>query len=275
MNWPDAPSCHGRFDLAVLGEGTDVDLLLPALKAALRAKAPDAIVARLHCDTADFPSCIAHLQSLGYKGASVGNPLKPEAAKLARDFFVVRHGLGVANALTLSTHIYAQNTEVPAFTAKIASLPPGAALVLGSGRAARSAVQSLFENGWKVRLWNRSVARSKPFVSLFEYYGKVEPVSTADPTGCSLIINATPLGAKAGEEPKVQWERAKPLSTAIDFVYRIVATEFLRKAAQRGFRTVDGRELLVEQAALALEWWTGAEVPRQPMLDAVGLKKLT
>ncbi|HVT11089.1 MAG TPA: hypothetical protein VHE55_02385 [Fimbriimonadaceae bacterium] len=270
MHWSEIEmACDERLRLAVLGEGSDAQLTAAALRAVLEEVRPEAEAVLVECGLEEFPQCVAHLTEVGFKGASICNPFKPEAAKLAKQFFIVRHGMGVANALKLGKDVYAQNTEVPAFTSKIKDLKPGLALVMGSGRAARSAVMSLFECGWRIRVWNRNIIRSRPFAVAFETYGKVELCSQPDPFGCSLIVNATPLGAKAGEQPPLKWTNSVAKTTVIDFVYRAVATEFLRSAAQRGFKTVDGKELLVEQAALALEWWLGEAVPREPMLEAV------
>lgn len=274
MHWSESGAgTEGRFRLAVLGEGTDVELNTDALRMGLRAVQREAEVQPLDCAPDEFKSCIEHLTAKGFNGVCVCNPFKAEAAKLATQFFIVKRAMGVANALKLGTYISAQNTEVEAFNAKIRDLKPGTGLVMGSGRAARSAVMSLFECGWRVKVWNRNVIRSKPFVIAFETYGKVELASSPDPAGCSLIVNATPIGVRAGEQPPVKWASATPRSTAIDFVYRRVATEFLRSAAARGFKTVDGRDLLVEQAAIALEWWVEQPVPREPMLEAVGLRR--
>ncbi|MFI5385444.1 MAG: shikimate dehydrogenase family protein [Fimbriimonadales bacterium] len=234
----------------------------------------EAAVLPMECAVEEFHDCIGRMTELGIRGVSVYNPFKSEAAKLAKQFFVVKHAMGVANALKLGPEIYAQNTEATAFTNFVKDLKPGLALVMGSGRAARSAVISLFDCGWRVRVWNRNLIRSRPFAVAFETYGKVELASSADPAGCSLVVNATPVGTKAGEQPPVKWMSAGPRTTAIDFVYRGVATEFLRSASQRGFKTVDGRQLLVEQAALALEWWLGEAVSREPMFEAIGFHAL-
>jgi shikimate dehydrogenase len=274
MHWSEVTSgSAGTLRLAVLGEGPDVEMNTDAFRGALRSMKIEAQVTPLDCAPEEFRDCVDHLTSTGFKGASICNPFKAEAAKLAKQFYTVKHGMGVANAIRLGSDIYAQNTEVPAFTSKIRDLKPGMALVMGSGRAARSAVMSLFECGWRIKVWNRNLIRSRPFAIAFETYGKVELASQADPVGCSLVINATPIGAKAGEQPPVKWTAAGPRTTAIDFVFRGVATEFLRSAAQRGFKTVDGRELLVEQAALALEWWVYQDVPREAMYEAIGFRK--
>jgi shikimate dehydrogenase len=273
MHWSEASSeADGRLRIAVVGDGDEVALTTDALRLTLRQMGIASEVTPFDCENEEFRACVEHLSSLGFAGVSVCNPYKAEAAKLATEFFIVKRAMGVANALKLGSFISAQNTEVEAFNSKIRDIKPGLALVMGSGRAARSAVMSLFECGWRIKVWNRNVIRSRPFAIAFETYGKVELASSADPAGCSLIVNATPLGTKAGEQPPVKWQAASPRTTAIDFVYRKVATEFLRSAASRGFKAVDGRELLVEQAAIALEWWTEQPVPRGPMLEAVGLR---
>lgn len=248
--------------LAVLGEGAEVDVTTALMQNVLEEMNIPAEVNALECGAEEFKDCIEHLRAAGFAGASICNPFKGEAAKLATEFYVVRRAMGVANALKFGSYISAQNTEVEAFNSKIRDLKPGMALVMGSGRAARSAVMSLLECGWRIRVWNRNVIRSRPFVTAFETYGKVEMASAADPAGCSLIVNATPLGAKAGEQPPVKWTAAGTRTVAIDFVFRKVATEFLRSASARGFKTVDGRSLLTEQIASALEWFTGQPVPR-------------
>lgn len=272
MDWHElAPDHQGRLRIAVVGAGADTTLIPGVLTAALKEMGLPSQVVSLEAEPEEFDGCINRLRDCGFKGVSVGNPHKPMAAKLASEFFLVKHSLGVANALTLGSRITAQNTEVPAFQHLIADYDPSTALVMGSGRAARSVVMGLFEAGWRVRLWNRNALRSRPFLTLFQRYGKIEMATQADPTGCAMIVNATPLGAAAGEQPPVKWTHARPHSLAVDLVFRGVATEFLRAAMQRGFKTMDGRELVVEQAALALEWWTGKKAPREPMRGAAGL----
>ena len=274
MHWREVgPATDGRMRFAVVGEPPDSELLATVFVAGFKGLDVDAEVLLLECEREQFPDCVSHLNELKFKGISVGNPHKPVAAKLATQFFIVKHALGVANALTLGENIFAQNTEVPGFRRLIGNVPPSTALVMGSGRAARSAVMGLFESGWQVKLWNRNLLRSRPLVSLFLRYGKIETAPTADPTGCSLIVNATTVGRKAGEQPPIIWKHARPKTTLVDFVYRSVATEFLRSGARMGFNTIDGKELLVEQAAYAIEWWLQKPCPREPMLAAINFHK--
>jgi len=276
MHWSEvARSGDGRLRFAVVGEPPDSEILTKVFDAGFNALGVGAETILLDCEREQFPDCVAHLNGCKFQGISVGNPHKPVAAKLATQFFIVKHALGVANALSLGENVFAQNTEVPGFRRAIADVTPATALVMGSGRAARSAVMGLFESGWQVKLWNRNLLRSKPLVSLFLRYGQIETAHTADPSGCTLIVNATPVGRKAGEEPPIIWKHARPKTTIVDFVYRAVATEFIRSGARFGFKTIDGKELLVEQAAYAIEWWLQKQCPREPLLAAINFHKPT
>lgn len=220
----------------------------------------------------EFAECIKHLESAGFNGVSVGSSLKAHAARLAERFFVSPQAVGSANTLRLEGGIWGRNTEVSGIVKVLEDVPPSTALVLGSGHAARSVVAALLQSGWKVRIWNRNAIRSRPLKAAMLRWGEVQLLPHANPSGCRLIVNATSLGLKAGEHPPVVWDSSVRGTVALDLVYRRVATEFLREASRRGFRTIDGRELLAEQAAQSMEWWLGREVPREPMRRALGLR---
>src|SRR5689334_7463804 len=130
MHWKDIPAASSSSRrIAVIGEERDADLTADAMIGALDAMSLETEVVRVDCTVDDFVECVSHLTACGFEGASIGNPFKPEAAKLAKQFFIVKHGLGVANALKLGKSIYAQNTEVAAFTSKVRDIKPGLALV--------------------------------------------------------------------------------------------------------------------------------------------------
>jgi shikimate dehydrogenase len=54
-----------------------------------------------------------------------------------------------------------------------------------------------------------------------------------------------------------------------DLIYTPRPTALLQAAAQRGCRTIDGLEMLVQQGAASLRLWTGrSDVPITLMRDA-------
>ncbi len=87
-----------------------------------------------------------------------------------------------------------------------------------------------------------------------------------------LIINTTPLGMTPHTEAS-PWpaeisfpERA----TVYDLVYNPSETQLVRAARAAGLPAVTGLGMLIEQAALAFERWTGKKAARDAMCAAVG-----
>jgi shikimate dehydrogenase len=263
---------HTATRIAVVGHGVDMSAHVSMFEAALSSLDMPSQVVPLDVSKSEFEACVRHLEAVGFGGVAVLHPHKVDAARVAERFWVSKYALGVANALMLSGGIFAQNTEVEALVRVLNAMEPTTALVMGTGHAARSVVMALFSMNWKVRVWNRNALKSRPIQTLFKRFGEVELLPNPDPSGCKLVVNATPLGAKIGEQPPLQWQHVQPRTVCVDLVYRRVATEFIRNARLKGLTAVDGREILVEQAALSLEWWIGRAVPRVPMRAAVGLK---
>ena len=83
-----------------------------------------------------------------------------------------------------------------------------------------------------------------------------------------MVLNATSAGL-SGESLSIDWSRARREIVAYDLLYAAEQTPFLRDAAGQGIWGVDGRHMLVAQAALALEFWTGEPVSRQIMMGAL------
>src|SRR5688572_11816410 len=118
---------HGHLGIAVIGDGAEVALVAELQKVGLQAMSLPAVVSKVE----DLKADLQKLLDMGYRGVNVGNPYKAGAARLAAHFYIVKHSLGAANALMLDGGVFAQNTEVTAFTKTLQDVPPGTALVLG------------------------------------------------------------------------------------------------------------------------------------------------
>jgi shikimate dehydrogenase len=81
------------------------------------------------------------------------------------------------------------------------------------------------------------------------------------------VVNATPLGMQ-GEAGPVRVERLNPGQLVVDTVYHPMETPFLAAARARGIHAVNGLGMLVHQAALAFESWTGLDAPVAAMRAA-------
>ena len=92
-----------------------------------------------------------------------------------------------------------------------------------------------------------------------------ERLSEFDP---DIVIQATPVGGLAAPDERLvpEW-RPRPGTIAVDFVYRPRRTRWLEDAAAAGARTIDGRQLFLEQAAEQFAIFTGCEVERSRLLE--------
>ncbi len=81
------------------------------------------------------------------------------------------------------------------------------------------------------------------------------------------MVNATPLGMQ-GEDGPVAAERLNPSQLVVDTVYHPMETPFLAACRTHGIPCTNGLGMLVHQAALAFEQWTGVDAPVAAMRDA-------
>jgi shikimate dehydrogenase len=93
----------------------------------------------------------------------------------------------------------------------------------------------------------------------------------AVPAGTSIVVNSTSVGlAPHGEDLiDVDLDSIGPGMLVADVIPNPPETRLLREAADRGAETLDGLGMLVEQGAIAIELWTGAEPDRAVMRRAL------
>lgn len=87
---------------------------------------------------------------------------------------------------------------------------------------------------------------------------------------CSAVVNTTPVGTNDSiAQLPVDVETLNKKMVVADVVYNPPLTWWMRQAEKADCPTIDGLTLLIEQAALAFEIWTGASADRQAMREAV------
>jgi shikimate dehydrogenase len=237
---------------------------------------------RLPVPPALFAETTRALGCAGFRGANVTIPHKQAALALAAHATPAARAIGAANTLTFAPDgtIAAENTDAPGLIAALGELTDlpahPRALVLGAGGSARAVVWALREAGAsEVSVWNRTPARAQ---ALARELG-ARAVTVAH--GADLLVNCTSVGLQAGaaiERSATEGEALNQLgltfdqvgeySYVVDLVYRSGSTALLAAAAAHGARTVDGLEILVAQAALSFQLWTGRCPPVEVMRRA-------
>ncbi len=145
--------------------------------------------------------------------------------------------------------------------------------VIGAGGAARAATWALQRRKSVVTLYARDLARARPLAGLFDI--SCHSLSSASFTGYDLVINATPLGS-AGElidETPATREQLVGARCVYDLVYNPVETRLLKEARRAGCEILGGLEMLVAQARIQFELWTG-QTPSSLLMRAAAISAL-
>ena len=182
--------------------------------------------------------------------------------------------IGAVNTIVYQQgRLIGHNTDAEGFRIdcrRSLGLAPGRALVLGAGGSARAVVHALKLDGWEIGISarQRSQASSLPVDQLLSFPVTKTQLAVFSP---SLIVNTTPLGMLPRTDSS-PWpdEIPFPMGCGVyDLVYNPEWTVFLRKAQKDDVKTAGGLGMLIEQAALAFEIWTGRSPSRQAMKNAL------
>ncbi len=263
LRWQDAEP----GDYAVIGNPIDHSKSPQIHQAAYQFHSLPLTYERFCVPLEEFSLALLHLTGLGYKGLNVTLPLKEAAFKWCKVVSPEAEAVGVLNTVNLLTK-EGINTDIPAFISTLnqEGIPQGAPLmILGAGGSAQALILSLAKEGYTVSAWNRTKSRLDQLAdaSPFPFTVLDDPVP---PPGVACIVNAT-SASLAGESLPLDWDSLSSDVLAYDLAYG-KPLPFLESASDRGLKTRDGRQMLVEQGALAFEWWLGKLAPRSDMLKA-------
>ena len=143
------------------------------------------------------------------------------------------------------------------------------ARVLGTGGAARAIVAALAGEGVVIVLAGRDPEKARALLDELDPGGEHHAVDLAhfadetdfafdDREGCfDLIVNASPLGMEGQPPLAFKLSHAPPGSIFYDIVTHPVDTPLLIEAREAGFRTLDGLNMLIGQAAAAFTLFFG------------------
>ena len=251
--------------MALLGHPVAHSISPQIHNAAFAAVGIDAVYVALDVLPAQVDAAVAGFSALGLLGANVTVPHKQAVFAAVVRRAPAAAASGAANTLYWEDGaLWADNTDVAGLSAVLSRdvrLQSGDGVVLfGTGGAARAAALALGAAGGAVEVVGRRPDAVAEIEALLVGAGG-RPAWVAEPR---LVINATPLGL-GGESLPDRFCALTAGQTALDLVYGPNDTPFLAAARAKGAEALDGRGMLVGQAAAAFERWTGVPAPRDVM----------
>jgi shikimate dehydrogenase len=145
-------------------------------------------------------------------------------------------------------------------------------LVLGAGGSARAVVYALVNDGWSVTIASRRVEQAEQLENSFANYGlQITAFTDFQPSTFDLIVNTTPIGMFPNvDQSPLPENLTLPQHVAIyDLICNPSETKFVKDALANGLKATTGLGMLIEQAALSFELWTGKSPSREVLWNAV------
>ncbi|MDD2921998.1 MAG: shikimate dehydrogenase [Anaerolineales bacterium] len=222
---------------------------------------------------------LARVRAGEIHGLNVTIPHKQNVIPLLDELTATAKSIGAVNTIYLRENkLIGDNTDAQGFLSDLKKnfdfssfiLQPSA-LILGAGGSARSVVFALLNDGWSVTITARRLQQSQQLINTFAGY-KLQVTGYEDlrPSTFDLLVNATPLGMTPNIETSPLPENAILNKAAViyDLVYNPRETKLVKDARAQGCSATTGLGMLIEQAALAFELWTGQNPPREILRNA-------
>jgi shikimate dehydrogenase len=215
---------------------------------------------------------VAAVRGTDWLGLQVTAPYKRLVAGLCDEVEPDAAAIGAVNSVVRSEagELVGFNTDAPGFRVGV-ELAMGRPLaetdvvVAGAGGAAHAIVFACLSAGARrVTIGNRTFASAEALAQRFGDVGagSISAVALgglafkAALHSADLAVNATTVGM-LDPGATIDVEQLPPGATVFDLVYVPPETPLLRAARARGLRAANGSEMLIQQAAIAFERWTG------------------
>ncbi len=270
--------------VAVLGHPVAHSLSPRMHTAAFQAQNVDMVYLAFDVHPDRLRQAVEGLRAFGMRGANITLPHKETVMPLLDAVTPAAARVGAVNTIVNDEGtLKGYNTDVAGFLSALRTIRPQGAqalrcLVVGAGGAARAVVAALVEDhAAEIWIHNRTQERA---VSLREsaitWGGSRCEVAAFDDLKATagrveLLVNATSVGlSPTVKESAVPVDIVDSHHLVMDVVYQPHPTALVAAAAARGATALDGREMLVMQAADSYRLWTGLEPPVQAMRESLG-----
>ncbi|HTY23950.1 MAG TPA: shikimate dehydrogenase [Desulfomonilaceae bacterium] len=271
--------------LGIIGDPISHSLSPAMHNIAFEATGMDCIYVPLPVRPKHLGEAVRGLCSLGFMGVNVTVPHKEKVLPFLDRVSDEAARIGSVNTIKIHDgRVLGDNTDWQGFLNHLAEIPfdpeGSEALILGSGGSARSVAYALLSKGARVTLCGRSIETT---AKVAEHFRKFFPATnpgamtydqlSLQRINADMVINTTPLGMppQFSSSPWPEKAMFPKCGLVYDLVYNPPITPFIEQALKNGVRAVNGLGMLVHQAALAFNIWTGIPAPLEAMRRAVTL----
>jgi len=214
-------------------------------------------------------------------GLNVTIPHKQNVIPFLDELTPTAQAIGAVNVIYLRERkLIGDNTDADGFLSDLKKFLPTEtrrhgdlnALVLGAGGSARSVVYALVNDGWNVTIASRRMEQAQQLASSLPTSAiHITDYSDIQLSTFELLVNTTPVGMTPNTDQSPLPENSiLPKDLLIyDLVYNPRETKLVKDARVQGLQATTGLGMLIEQAALAFDLWTGYNPPREKLWDAV------
>ena len=230
------------------------------------------------------------LQQLGADGVNVTIHYKEKVMSFLDQLAPSAKAIQAVNTIVFqSGKMVGHNTDGFGFLASlkgVQTLHQKQAVLLGGGGAGRAVAISLAQaNVRKITIVDIDEKRLRKLVREVKALGCSHVAGMRPGTEAlkqclqqtDLLVNATPLGLKAGDPLPIPQDWMPKRKCVMDLVYGRRPTSFFTGAARKQNRVVPGWKMLLLQGAESFRLWTGKKPPVAKMeaalLLAAGIKK--
>jgi len=267
---------HSSFHLGLIGYPLGHSLSPKIHTAALKACGLDGSYSLFPIppeDTQALKDLLTRIRTGELHGLNVTIPHKQNVIPLLDELTHTAKAIGAVNTIYLRENkLIGDNTDAAGFLADLKKFTGNgklgnreleigkSALVLGAGGSARAVVYALLNDGWNVTLAARRIEQAQQLAQSFPNYQLLfTNLLDLRPSTFNLIINSTPLGMTPNTDQSPLPENTTLAKDTViyDLVYNPRETKLVKDARAQGLSATTGLGMLIEQAALAFELWTG------------------
>jgi shikimate dehydrogenase len=214
---------------------------------------------------------LADAHAAGFTGLNVTHPCKRAVVEHLDELSPEAEALAAVNTVVFENgHASGHNTDVSGFRASfergLGDARRDSLVLLGAGGAGAAVAHAALSLGVRsLAIVDVEPGRARALARRLDdervAAGDLDALADADG-----LIHATPTGMAAHPGLPLPEELLHERLWVADVVYRPLETELLRRARERGCRTLDGGGMAVFQAADSFALFTGLQPDRQRML---------